>query len=249
MSDPDRGVVWEEVIILLPQHINLIFLSATIPNTQEFADWVGRIKRKKIHVISTLKRPVALEHFLWAGKELHKIVDAKGNFNRGAYESANDALRKMQERQGGGKHQSLKVKLDKTPKAANMSQGQKLGAELSQINRMVGHLRDNNLLPVVFFVYSKKQCEKIGFGLQHLDLSTPAEKKQIRSFFDSSVARLNGSDRRLPQILRIKELLTRGVGVHHGGILPLVKEVIEILFGRGLVKGEIGPLCFVVIIG
>lgn len=61
-------------------------------------------------------------------------------------------------------------------------------------------------------------------------------QKQIRSFFDSSIARLNGSDRRLPQILRIKELLTRGVGVHHGGILPLVKEVIEILFGRGLVK-------------
>ncbi len=60
--------VHHQVIILLPQHINLIFLSATIPNTQEFADWVGRIKRKKIHVISTMKRPVPLEHFLWAGK-------------------------------------------------------------------------------------------------------------------------------------------------------------------------------------
>lgn len=177
VSDPDRGVVWEEVIILLPQHINLVFLSATIPNTQEFADWVGRIKRKPIHVISTFKRPVALEHFLWAGKELHKIVDSTGNFNRGAYESANEALRKKLESKAGGKKQpSLRVKLDKTPKANRMTQGQKLGSELSQINTMVGFLRDQDLLPVVFFIYSKKNCEKVGFGLQHLDLTTNAEK-------------------------------------------------------------------------
>jgi len=67
INDEDRGVVWEEVLILLPDHVNIIMLSATVPNTLEFADWVGRTKKKKIHVISTAKRPVPLEHFLYTG--------------------------------------------------------------------------------------------------------------------------------------------------------------------------------------
>lgn len=86
VNDADRGVVWEEVIILLPQHVNLVMLSATVPNTFEFADWVGRTKRKPVHVISTFKRPVPLEHYLFTGidsksaDELFKIVDSSGNF-------------------------------------------------------------------------------------------------------------------------------------------------------------------------
>ena len=55
------------MLILLPDHVNIIMLSATVPNTLAFADWVGRTKRKKIYVISTLKRPVPLEHYLYTG--------------------------------------------------------------------------------------------------------------------------------------------------------------------------------------
>lgn len=65
---------------MLPDHVNIILLSATVPNTREFADWVGRTKKKDIYVISTPMRPVPLEHFLWAGKDLHKIVDSKSKF-------------------------------------------------------------------------------------------------------------------------------------------------------------------------
>jgi superfamily II RNA helicase len=73
-------VVWEEVIIMLPDHVNLILLSATVPNTKEFASWVGRTKKKDIYVISTPKRPVPLEFHLWANKKIFKIVDANGKF-------------------------------------------------------------------------------------------------------------------------------------------------------------------------
>jgi antiviral helicase SKI2 len=80
INDAERGVVWEEVIIMLPAHINIILLSATVPNTMEFADWVGRTKKKRIHVISTLKRPVPLQHYLWSNNQMFKIVDEKGAF-------------------------------------------------------------------------------------------------------------------------------------------------------------------------
>ena len=65
---------------MLPDHVNLILLSATVPNTKEFASWVGRTKKKDIYVISTPKRPVPLEFNLWANKKLFKIVDANGKF-------------------------------------------------------------------------------------------------------------------------------------------------------------------------
>ena len=82
---------------MLPDHINIILLSATVPNAQEFAEWVGwvldillynlriallfrRTKKKDIYVIYTSKRPVPLEHYLYAGRDMHKIVDAGGNF-------------------------------------------------------------------------------------------------------------------------------------------------------------------------
>jgi DEAD/DEAH box helicase len=73
ISDSERGVVWEEVIIMLPDHVNMIFLSATVPNTFEFADWVGRTKRKKVHVISTYRRPTPLEHYLYTAQNLFKV--------------------------------------------------------------------------------------------------------------------------------------------------------------------------------
>ncbi|CAN0357197.1 unnamed protein product, partial [Ectocarpus sp. 12 AP-2014] len=73
VNDSERGVVWEEVIIMLPEHANMIFLSATTPNTVEFCDWIGRTKRKPVHVITTTYRPVPLEHHLLAGNELHPV--------------------------------------------------------------------------------------------------------------------------------------------------------------------------------
>jgi antiviral helicase SKI2 len=78
--------VWEEVLILLPDHVSIVMLSATIPNTLEFANWVGATKKKKVYVVSTLKRPVPLQHYLYAGsggkskQELFLIVEEGGKF-------------------------------------------------------------------------------------------------------------------------------------------------------------------------
>ncbi|CAF3357942.1 unnamed protein product [Rotaria sp. Silwood1] len=86
LNDTERGFVWEEVLIMLPDHVGLIMLSATVSNAREFAEWVGRMKRRNVYVISTFKRPVPLEHFLYTGnststnKELFMIIDAEQKF-------------------------------------------------------------------------------------------------------------------------------------------------------------------------
>ncbi|KAJ1883289.1 Antiviral helicase ski2, partial [Kickxella alabastrina] len=105
INDLERGVVWEEVIIMLPSHVSIILLSATVPNTKEFAEWVGRTKKRDIYVINTSKRPVPLEHYLYIGrnaaadKEIVKIVDQAGTFDsnqwRDAYSAVNKAPAKV----------------------------------------------------------------------------------------------------------------------------------------------------------
>ncbi|KAG6873825.1 hypothetical protein C0995_010437 [Termitomyces sp. Mi166 len=265
VNDAERGVVWEEVIIMLPDHVNIILLSATVPNTKEFADWVGRTKKKDIYVISTAQRPVPLEHYLYAGRELYKIVDAKRNFLGQGYKDASEALRRKQdkEREAAGLYPVQRVG---ARGAAPAQRGGQRGGSAARGSRgavpvvrgrggggvtprnnfasidkhlyvhLVGHLRKKALLPVVIFTFSKKRCEENAGTLTNIDLCTSVEKSEVHVAIEKALSRLKGSDRQLPQIGRMRDLLSRGIGVHHGGLLPLVKELVEILFARGLVK-------------
>lgn len=274
VNDLERGVVWEEVIIMLPEHVTLILLSATVPNTYEFASWVGRTKKKNIYVISTPKRPVPLEHYLWAGKDMHKIVDSEKRFIEKGWKAANDILSGLDKvkdqkavesaapARGGTTQRGARGQQPRGGQRGG-SQGQQRGGRggapsnrgqgnISRTGRgggrtsaaqdrtiwvnVVNHLKKQNLLPSCIFVFSKKRCEENAESLSNQDFSTAAEKSAIHMTIEKSIARLKPEDRVLPQIRRIREMLERGVAVHHGGLLPIVKEIVEILFAKTLVK-------------
>lgn len=281
VNDLERGVVWEEVIIMLPEHVTLILLSATVPNTYEFASWVGRTKKKDIYVISTPKRPVPLEHYLWADKKMFKIVDSNKHFIEKGWKDANDALsgrdkviaaeQKAKEKEDaavaagrggrGGRGQGQRGGQQRG--GANTRGGPQRGGGRGQPStrgqgniartgrgggrttaaqdrnlwvHLVQHLRKEELLPCCIFVFSKKRCEENADALSNLDYCTATEKSAIHMILEKSLARLKPDDRQLPQIKRLRELLGRGIAVHHGGLLPIVKECVEILFAKTLVK-------------
>lgn len=282
VNDLERGVVWEEVIIMLPEHVTLILLSATVPNTREFASWVGRTKKKDIYVISTHKRPVPLEHYLWAGKSKHKIVDSNKRFLESGWKEADDILsgkdkakakkeaeaqaQSAQARapvpQGRGRGQPANVRGGRGgPQRGGPQRGRGQGGgqysnrgtgNIARTGRgggrtsaaqdkntwvhLVSHLRKEDLLPGCVFVFSKKRCEENADSLSNQDFSNASEKSLTHMFIEKSLTRLKPEDRTLPQILRLRELLSRGIAVHHGGLLPIMKEVVEILFARSLVK-------------
>ncbi|KAJ3353531.1 hypothetical protein GGF32_002946, partial [Allomyces javanicus] len=254
VNDMERGVVWEEVIIMLPAHVQLILLSATVPNTREFADWVGRTKKRDIYVVSTLYRPVPLEHYLYvpSAKEYFKIVDSKKTLLQQGLRKAMDHLLGIANAPPGGKKRDLpsltrggprggargggatgsnrpaKAVASKTPSTQRLDR--------TTWTQLIGVLQKRDLLPVVVFTFSKKKCEEYADCMSSVDLLSAAEKSDVHVFMERSLLRLRGDDRQLPQILRMREMLSRGVAVHHGGLLPLVKEMVEILFSRGLVK-------------
>lgn len=93
-----------------------------------------------------------------------------------------------------------------------------------------------SLLPVVVFMLSRKRCDRCAVLLRNVDLTTETEKHTIRAFFQSNIRHLKGTDRQLPQVLMMQELLQNGIGIHHSGILPILKEIVEMLFQSGVVK-------------
>lgn len=91
---------------------------------------------------------------------------------------------------------------------------------------LVGYLQKKSFLPVVVFTFSKKKCEENASGLSSTDLMTSTEKSEVHVFFERSLVRLHGTDKELPQIQRMRDLLSRGIAVHHSGLLPIMKEVL-----------------------
>ncbi|XP_013184839.2 superkiller complex protein 2 [Amyelois transitella] len=230
INNAERGYVWEEVLILLPAHVSIVMLSATVPNTLQFADWVGRTKKRKVYVVSTPKRPVPLCHYLYTGsggKSKHErflVIDQDGNFQLRGYNEA-VAAKKARENEHKknfgpkGNKQYMNPKADQTMWVA-----------------FIDHLKQKDKLPVVAFTLSRNRCDQNAENLMSVDLTTAKEKGHIRSFFQRCLQRLKEPDRKLPQVIRMQRVLENGIGVHHSGILPLLKEIVEMLFQTGLVK-------------
>lgn len=229
INDESRGYVWEEVLILLPDHVCIVMLSATVPNYLEFANWVGRTKRKKVYVVCTQKRPVPLRHFLYTGNggksrdDIFMLVDENGKFLTEGYEKAKStkAARQKDFQKNFGA---------KTSNYLNPKQEQTMWVGL------IEHLKKNNNLPVVAFTLSRNRCDSNAEALKSTDLTTAREKFKISSFMKACIQKLKPDDRDLPQVKTIQDCLERGIGIHHSGILPILKEIVEMCFQCGLVK-------------
>jgi len=238
VNDSERGVVWEEVIIMLPSYVNMVFLSATTPNTFEFSDWIGRTKRRPVFVVTTNYRPVPLSHHLWAGNKLHKILEGKGSFLEAGYKAAAQELLPQSMRDVNRNKSGQKPKKQPPAKLKTGSKQMAWQAQGSKNNwvSLVKHLDREILTPAVIFSFSKKKCEEIAHMLQSQDLNTAKERSAVQGFTLQAVARLSENDRKLPQVKVICEMALRGIGVHHGGLLPILKEMVEILCSRNLIK-------------
>eukprot|EP00057_Strongylocentrotus_purpuratus_P029781 XP_011684255.1 PREDICTED: superkiller viralicidic activity 2-like 2 isoform X2 [Strongylocentrotus purpuratus] len=221
MRDKNRGVVWEETIILLPDNVHYVFLSATIPNAKQFAEWICHLHKQPCHVVYTEYRPVPLQHYIFpaGGDGLHLVVDEKCEFRQDNFNAAMQVLR-----DGGD--------------AAKADQRGRRGGTKgpSNIFKIVKMVMERSFQPVIVFSFSKKECEAYGLQVSKLDFNTQEEKTLVVEVFNNAMDCLSEEDKKLPQVENVLPLLKRGVGIHHSGLLPILKETIEILFSEGLIK-------------
>lgn len=235
MRDSERGVVWEESIILLPHKVRFVFLSATIPNASQFADWITDIHHQACHVVYTNYRPVPLQHYIYPqnGDGLHLVVDERGKFREANFQKAMATLQSSNT-DGATAEALLSSGNGKGVKRKRTSNGQKKqGSDLFRIVKLV---MERNLNPVIVFSFSKKDCERYAIDLHREDYTDEVEKDLISQVYTSAIESLSEDDRQLPQVVALLPLLKRGIGIHHGGLLPILKEIVEILFSEGLIK-------------
>ncbi|KAL8968239.1 MAG: hypothetical protein Q9183_002556 [Haloplaca sp. 2 TL-2023] len=232
MRDKSRGVVWEETIILLPDKVRYVFLSATIPNAMQFAEWITKTHGQPCHVVYTDFRPTPLQHYFHpAGADgIHLVVDEKGVFRE---ENFNKAMTTIAEKQGDDPADAM-AKRKGRGKDKKLNKGGTKG--LSDIYKITRMIIAKSYNPVIVFSFSKNMCEAYALQMKNMTFNDDSEKAMVDKVYNSALEMLSEKDKELPQIQNILPLLKRGIGIHHSGLLPILKETIEILFQEGLIK-------------
>ncbi len=247
INDKDRGKVWEETMILLPPTVKMIRLSATLDEPAVFADWLTVLKGRPTQLIETAYRIVPLTHNVCEGTEgtltLHKIMGPDGvgreTYNDKVYvdwlKAQDDAAIKAADFKQRAK--DLKGSKARSTGAAidgPVSGKVRTASFKHRMNRLIGHLHSNGACPALFFCLSRAKCEQYAGATEHTLLDS-SDSAAVRHIIDFHLHRYTDLQR-LPQYHTIRDLLMRGIAFHHSGVLPLLKEIIEILFTKGYVR-------------
>mgnify|MGYP006418138165 CR=1 FL=1 len=214
INDPGRGKVWEEVLLMSRKDITLIMLSATLNKPEEFSSWIGNIKEKPIHLIKTSHRVVPLKHYYF--KDFH-------------YEDEDGKKRTRFE---------IVEICDNNHKFSNydvISSKFKRYEVPSILNIVINKLIENNQLPALFFKFSRKKCEQMCRYVK-CNLLNYEELHQINTTFEKVMLKYKVKYEHLNQYQDILKQIQKGVAYHHSGMLPILKEIVEILFSKGLIK-------------
>jgi ATP-dependent RNA helicase HelY len=225
LSDRFRGAVWEEVIIHLPDSVRLVSLSATVSNTEEFADWLVTV-RGETRVVIEERRPVPLFQHMLAGNRLYDLF-AETEAQR---LEVNPSLVRIA-REEGRFHRDY----DKRPGRGGR---RPRGVHLPRRSEVVERLDADGLLPAILFIFSRAGCdaavaECVRTGLR---LNSPEERERVREYVELRCSELPDEDLAVLGYHEWIDALERGIAAHHAGLIPTFKETVEELFVRGLVK-------------
>ena len=258
LADRFRGPVWEEVIIHLPDHVQLVSLSATVSNAEEFGDWLATVRGDTAVVVSE-RRPVPLwQHVSVSAQEprgMPRLMDLYAGHvdptDPGTNPPINPDLQAVfrtsargPARGGPGGHDRHGHR-GRGDRGYRGRGGRRPGAGALVATRrtpprfaVVDALDADALLPAIYFIFSRagcdgavQQCMRAG-----LRLTDATEEAQIRQVVEERTAAIAPEDLEVLGYWSWAEALARGVAAHHAGLLPVFKETVEDLFSRGLVK-------------
>ena len=245
IDDQDRGTVWEQVMIMLPDHVQFVMLSATIGQKEIFANWISQIKNREVVISHTDHRVVPLyfyDYFNVPNKYIENKRDKKWKV---IFENKVNKLTLIKDPSGYYQDTLIKSKkciheLEKDRFRVNRK---------FVINECLTHLRDNDMFPSLFFVFSRKQVESIAKDI-NVSLFQENEKDYkaepvIRQLIVSKITNWKEYIE-LPEYKFYVDLLEKGIAIHHAGMLPVFREIIEILYDKKYIKCLIATETFAI---
>ncbi|MDN3444023.1 DEAD/DEAH box helicase [Microbacterium sp. APC 3901] len=247
LADRFRGAVWEEVIIHLPQQVRLVSLSATVSNAEEFGDWLDTVRGDTEVIVSEI-RPVPLEQHVLVRDDLLPLFDDRAGI---ATALVNQELMRIRSSTGSNYDNNREAQSYRSNRhAGRQAQRPPRGgrravrsANVHRIERMdrpdvVRLLEQANLLPAIFFIFSRVGCDAAVQQVRRsgVRLTSTEERAEIRAIVEDRTRTLQDEDLGVLGYWEWLENLERGVAAHHAGLLPAFKEVVEELYKRKLVK-------------
>ena len=205
-NDSERGFVWEECITKLPKHVLLVMLSATIDKANEFGEWVARCRERDTILIGTTWRPVPLHHYIYT----HNDIKLIRHHRDGVFAKNIDECYCYYDKQS---------------------------ITTNRLISLTEFLRKKELFPSICFSFSRKKCFDYCLMMKRINsLLTPEETKEMRLIVHKIFSTNLAYYRDIPSTIQLLEMLEYGTSIHHSGLLPIQKELIEVLFSRGLIK-------------
>ncbi len=236
INDPERGTVWEECFMLTPATVQFIMLSATIDKPHIFAKWVEDIKKEKKVILTPCSiRAVPLEHYLWLSinnSEINKIKDPK---MKSFIQNNSNCLTLVKK----GKTPFMQENYYKIKKVKNYIEKNKMNPRKSGVlNEIVKYLKNNTLLPAICFVYSRRNVENYASEITAKLHTDPKNSQIIKKECEKILMKLSNYKEfiQLPEFTFMVSLLEKGIAIHHSGIIPILREMVEILFSKGFVQ-------------
>jgi len=236
INNIERGHVWEETLIMLPTNIKLVLLSATIEHPEYLAQWLGYLKKRPIHLISNTKRIIPLTHYIYKPTPYEELADQYTRDNAIIPIMSNDGIWNGQHY--GKWEKEFNKMIDHTLPTESkeyQKQAAKTYSGQNRLNNLIDYLKLCGLCPAICFIFSRKNCEIYASGIQD-SLVSGKEACEIENIFHFYTHPYKKQLESLPQYFSILDLLKKGIAYHHSGLVPILKEIIEIIFSKGFIK-------------
>ncbi len=215
LGDVERGTVWEESIIFSKSHVRFLCLSATIPNARQFANWIKHVKEHEVDVVTEKKRAVPLKH---------EFFDVENGFA---------SLSQIEE----WKQLDRYPKYYKSMKDKRRARQERMNSKKKSHVDLLHELESKGKLPCIYFCFSRMLTEQKSESLKRSkNYLVGDESVEAGRIIREKLSNADPSIRDLKTTWLLRECLSRGIGFHHAGLLSVLKELVEELFSKGLVK-------------
>ena len=224
LQDAYRGPVWEEVIIHLPEHVQLVCLSATVSNAKELTEWISTVRGPTTAVLED-KRPVTLENLYMVGDKssghLHLLPTL-------VHDRPNQVVSRLTD-DGSQPWKGGRGRKSGSPRRKLYAPGRL---------EVVERLDDERMLPAIYFIFSRNQCDEaakscLAAGLR---LTNAEQRERIREIAEARLAGMDPADLAVLGYGQFLAQLEAGIAAHHAGMVPPFKEVVEACFTEGLIR-------------